>query len=222
MREFLSVRNFFKASALAAIVTLMSIGRLNQGGMSLATFVPLTFSVLTFICGAVTAWGHCAGMPGLVTDRRTLLQGSAVALIIAMVILPLRLLWLDDIIRKALLSAGERSYYELSYPSTLRGSLKLIMWSAGFHLLFTQAAPMSFFARLTNSRTISVALCMALHTYIMYTQVVVAGMTEIVPLFIFATLAQGLIACLIFGVYGLIPTVVLAIGTDLHLLFSIH
>ncbi len=35
---------------------------------------------------------------------------------------------------------------------------------------------MSLFARLTNSRTISVALCMALHTYIMYTQVVDAGM----------------------------------------------
>ncbi|MDP6631747.1 MAG: hypothetical protein QGH42_12180 [Kiritimatiellia bacterium] len=222
MREFLSYRNLLRASALAAIVTLMSIGRLIQGGMPLAIFVPLTFGVLTFICGAVTAWEHCAGMPGLVTDRRTLLHGSAVALVIAMVVLPLRLLWLDDIIRKALLSAGERSYYELSYPSTLGGVLALVMWSAGFQLLFTQAAPLSLCARLTNSRTISTALCVALHTYIMYTQVVAAGMTELPPLFILAALAQGLVACLVFGIYGLIPTVVLAIGTDLHLLSNIH
>ena len=222
MREFLSYRNLLKASALAAVITVMSTGRLIQGRMPLLIFIPLTFGLLTFICGAVTAWGNCAGMPGIVTDRKTLLRGTAVALLVSLVVLPVRLFWLDEVVQQALLSARDSSYYELSYPSTISGILSLILWSAGFQLLFAQAAPMSLCARLTNSRAIAIALCVALQTYILHEQVIAAGLSGSVTLFVAAALIQGTIACLIFSTYGLIPTVLLAIGTDLHLFSGLH
>jgi len=79
MRDYLSESNLFKAAGLAALLTVMSLGRLVQAGVPLGLYVPATFVVMTLVSGAVTAWGRHAGMPGIVTGRRTLLRGLAVA-----------------------------------------------------------------------------------------------------------------------------------------------
>lgn len=220
MRVFLSYNNLIKAASVAAVVTLMALGRLVQGQMSLLLFVPVTFGLMMFVGGAVTAWGHSAGMPGVVTDRGTLLRGTAVALVLALIVLLLRLLWFDDLVRRALLSATSPSVYALAYPDSLRGIAALILWSCGFQVLFTQAAPMSLAARLSRSRPVAIAICVAIQAYIFHHQLLVSGIHDIGPLLVLATMGHTAIGCCVFSRYGLAPTILLAAGTNLHLFFS--
>ncbi len=51
MRVFLSYQNLVRAATLAAIVTLMSLGRLVQGQMHLLLFIPVTFGLMMFVGG---------------------------------------------------------------------------------------------------------------------------------------------------------------------------
>ncbi|MBT3296966.1 MAG: hypothetical protein HN919_04925 [Verrucomicrobia bacterium] len=220
MRVFLSYNNLIRAAALATVVTLMSLGRLVQGQMPLLLFIPATFGLMMFVGGAVTAWGQSAGMPGVVTDRGTLRRGTAVALTLSLIVLPLRLLWLEALVRRALLSASSPSVHALAYPDSLRGIAALILWSCGFQVLFTQAAPMSLGARLTRSQPVAIAICVTIQAYIFHQQLLTSGIHDFGLLLVLSTLGRTLVGCLVFSRYGLLPTMLLAAGTNVHLFFS--
>lgn len=216
MRDFFSESNLVKASGLAAVVTVMSVGRLIEGGRPPGLFIPATFLLLVFICGAVTAWGTRAGMAGIVTDRSTFLRGAAAAGILSLVALPVHVLWLDPLLRGAL--AAKPQFLELSYPTTPRGCMASLLWSAGFQVMFLQAAPMSLFARLTNRRSVAMAMCIALRAYIATRQVGLIGIADHGALFVLCAVAATAAGCAVFARFGLGPTMLLAAGLDAHIL----
>jgi|GEM_PF-1871628 len=221
MRNFVSESNLFKAMGLATVLTIMSAGRLVQAAKPLGLFLPLTFVIMTFVSGAVTAWGRYAGMPGIMTNRRTLMRGAVFAVVLSLLALPVYVFWLDLPLRNTLLSMTRSPIAELSYPSTLTGCFSLVLWSAGFQTMFLEAAPMSLFARLTRRRSIAVALCAAMRTYIAYRQITEAGITNHLPLFIFPALVSTTAGCILFARFGLVPAMLLSAGLDIHVFFLV-
>ena len=221
MRDYLSISNLGKAAGLAALMTLMSVGRLVQGQKSLAFYIPVTFCAMMFIAGAVAAWGRRAGMAGIVTDRRTLCSGVALALLLALLALPVYVWGLDAILRNALRSATSRTLLNLSYPATVGGCLALMLWSAGFQTMFFVAAPMSLFARLTNRQSVALGLTLAVRFYVMHRQMTEAGVSAAVPLFYGLALATTLAGGLLFARYGLAPAMLFAAALDLRLLLYV-
>ena len=113
MRDYLSESNLVKAAGLAVVLTVMSLGRLIEARQPLGLYIPATFVAMTLIAGAVTAWGQRAGMPGIVTDRRTFLRGAAVAAGLSLLALPLYLFVLDPLLKTALLTSRHRTIVEL-------------------------------------------------------------------------------------------------------------
>lgn len=220
MRNFLSESNLRKAVPLAVILTLMTVGRLVQGGRPLGVYLPMTFLVLLFMAGAVTAWGQRAGMAGIVTDRRTFALGATIAAGLSLMALPLSLFWLDPILKPALQAATQPSTFILTYPPTVGGCLALLLWSAGFQTLFLQAAPMSLFARLTNRRAVAVGLCVALRIYVTHLQAAGAGMTTGVGLLVASAAVATSAGCLVFARFGLVPAMLLAAGLDGHVVVA--
>jgi hypothetical protein len=219
MRDYVSLPNLYKAAGLAALVTVMSIGRLIQADVWLGMYVPMTFMSMLFVGGAVTAWGRSAGMAGIATDRATLGQGIGVAAFLVLVALPIYVLWLDPMLQRALLETGRSDLLEMSYPSTTRGRLAMLLWSAGFQALFFVAAPMSYFARLTRSVWLSIAFCLAVRGFLVFRQMVESGIVDGAPYFVSSALASTFLACLVFARYGLIPTMLFAAGLDLRAFF---
>jgi hypothetical protein len=220
MRVYLSEMNLRKAAVLAALVTLMTVPRLIQGDKPLGLFLPLTFITMMLVGGIVTAWGRYAGMPGFVTDRAIFLRGVRTAAVVTGLALPLQVLWVDPVLRSALAGAADRSMAALSYPVTVRGCLALMLWSAGFQAIFLQAAPMSFFTRLTRRPDVALCLCLTLRVYIAYRQMALSGMTASIGLFIVSAVGTVAAGCFVFARFGLGPTLLLAAGMDLHLFFA--
>jgi len=222
MREYLSIPNLGRAAGLAALATVMSVGRLVEGQRPLGLFIPLTFCAMMFVGGAVTAWGRRAGMAGLAADRRTLGTGVILAVLLALLALPVVRYGLDPVLRSALRDAAGPTASQLSFPGTLHGCLASLLWTAGFQTLFFVAAPMALFARLTNRQSVALALTLAFRAYVMHRQLVEAGVTAAVPLFYLQALAGTLAGAFLFARYGLAPAMVLAAGLDLHLLFNLR
>lgn len=219
MRVYLSESNLRKAAAVAAVVTLMSVPRLVQGGKPLGLYIPATFVSMTLVAGAVTAWGRRAGMKGILTDLSTLRRGCAIALFFALAALPVQVLWLAPLLRNTLASGTNAATAILSYPPTAGGCAALLLWSAGFQVIFLQAAPMAFFTRLTGYPSVACALCVALRTYVAYRQVLLSGLTDGVGLLVLSAAGTVAVGCLLFARFGLVPAMVFAAGLDVHLFF---
>lgn len=216
MRDYLTDSNLVRSAGLSAVLTLMSAGRLLQGDLPFIEYVILTFLVMILISGAVWAWGRSAGMPGIVTDRQTLVTGVAIAVVVSLVMLPIRICWLDRLAHRLLQGAGNQAFVELSYPSSWSGRLALVLWSAGFQVMFLQAAPMSLFTRVTGRPVVAAGLCIALRAYVVYRQMAEAGIMEGAWLFMVPATAGVAVGCFLFARYGLVPAMLFAGGTDLH------
>ncbi len=219
MRVFASESNLIKASVLAAVVTVISVGRLVEGGKSLGLFVPAIFLLMTFIAGAVTAWGQKADMAGIVTSRQVLIRGIVIAALISAVALPAHIFWLDPVLRNALAGAKNPSLLELSFPPTNTGRISLVLWMAGFQVMFLVAAPMSLFARLTNRQSVSFALCIALRAYLTSRQVALHGVGENGALLVLVSVCENAAQCFVFARNGLAPAMLLAAGLQAHVFF---
>jgi hypothetical protein len=219
MRDLLSEDNLVKSAGLSAVLTLMSVGRLVQSGKSLVFYVPITFLVLIFVSGAVTAWGRCAGMPGIITERQTFRRGIGVAVVLSLIFNVIFIFWLNTIMREALLNAENSVAAELLLPATMGGRLALLLWAASFQVMFLQAAPMSLFARLSGARNVAIGLCLAFRAFIAYLQIDVIGINEHIPLVVISMLLISLTECMVFAKYGLAPTIFLAAGINLHIFF---
>lgn len=220
MRVYLSETNLVKAAILAAVVILLSVPRLVQCGEPLILYLPATFAAMLLVGGAVTAWGRSAGMPGIATDRRTLGAGAAAAAALTIVALPAQVFWLDPLLRRAMGAALAPSTAALSYPATIGGCLALLLWSAGFQTIFLQAAPMSFFIRLTGRPLVALSLCLALRVYVTHRQVLLSGMTDAIAALVALSAAATLAGCILFYRFGLAPAMLLAAGLNLHLFFT--
>ena len=82
--------NFWRAAAGGAVVTLMSLPRLAQANARMDLYVPATWISMTLVCGAVTAWGWSAGMPGMWGGLGKTWRGTVIALFVALLALPVQ------------------------------------------------------------------------------------------------------------------------------------
>lgn len=219
MRRYLDERNLLRALSMAAVATVLSLGRLARTDQPLPLYAALFFTMMVFVCGAVTAWGGSAGMAGVATSRPLLLRGLAVAAALSAAALPVRLLWTDPATRTALEAAGHSGALRLAFPESTAEQMALVMWSVGFHGLFFTAAPMSLFARLTGRQSAAIALAVAFRIFVMHRQVAVAGVADALPLFFASAAIGSLVACLLFARFGLAPMLVLTAGLDAHVFF---
>lgn len=219
MTRFLSDSNQLKAAALAAVVTVLSLGRLIESGRPLPVFVPMAFLLMMFSAGAVTAWGRCAQMPGIRTERKTLMRGAAAAAALSLLALPVYLCWLDPLMRGALAASANRELLTLSYPPTPGGRFALLLWAAGFQTLLLVAAPMSVLARLGNRQAVAVLLCVVLRALLAAKQVGAAALPH-GAVFVGAAAACTAAGGLVFARFGLAPAMLLGAGLDLRLFFQ--
>ena len=221
MRNYFSMSNLGRAALLSAAVTMLSAGRLVHGSLLLRVTLPQAFVAcfiaMTLVCAAVTAWGQKAGMPGIFTDRRTFLRGTAIALLLALAAQPIFRYVVDPQCYDILAASGNEAALEMNYPSTFAGQVSLLCWMAGFQMLFSCAAPMSLFARLTGRRDLAMALCMALVTYLVHLKVADQGLQDQILLFAMPSLFGCGCACFLFSRFGLAPAVILAAAMNLRL-----
>ena len=220
MRLFLTTSNLYKSAALAGLGTLMSAGRIVHGGMPPVLCISSMFLMLMFIAGAVNAWGQCAGMPGIVTARRTFLLGLLIVCILVFLILPIQVFWLDPGLKSAMLKAGRPGLTALAYPETFAGRVSLLLWSAGFQTLFMAAAPMALAARITGRWPIAMVVCIILRACIWRLQVAEYGLAEHALPFTAAAVFPAAIACWLFARFGLAPAMVFGAGMSLHVFFA--
>lgn len=221
MRNYFTTPNLCRGALLSAIVTLMSIGRIVQGNMLLRVTMPealvACFFSMTLVCATVTAWGKMGGMPGVITDRRTFLRGSALALLFSLAALPVYRYALDPLFCRILEVSGDAAALEMNYPSTRSGQLAMLCWMAGFQTLFVCAAPMSLLTRLTNRRDLAIVLSMALGVFLVHVKVSRAGLDEFFPLFVVPGMIGCGCACFLFSRFGLAPAMIMAGGMTLRL-----
>jgi len=215
VRTYLSERNLFEAAGLSAAATVLGLGRMARSGQNVIPFVVAGFLVMIFVCGMVTAWGREGGMAGILPPRARGLRGCVMALVVALIVLPVRVFWLDPQLREALVQAIRRPDMALWYPEDAAGILSLMGWSAGIQMLFLQAAPMAFTARLTGRPVVGVALALALRSLLLRLQLDAAGIVEGVPLFYGSAWLGTLLGCVVYARYGLLPAALLAAGMDL-------
>jgi hypothetical protein len=217
MRDFLSMRNLLQAMALSAVVTATSSPWILRAGMWPGLLIPSSFVLMTFVCGFVTAWGTSAGMPGIVTDRRTLVRGIIAAALLSLVVIPIQVFITDPILYNALLGSAKPSAVNHAFPAAFGDRLALLLWGAGFQTMFLEAAPMSFFARLAKRQHLAVGFCLVFRAYVAHLQIAQQGMTDAVPLFLVSNILVGAAGCILFARCGLLPTILLSVGTSLHL-----
>ncbi len=223
MRLFLTTSNLYKSAALAGLGTLMSAGRIVHGGMPPVLCISSMFLMLMFIAGAVNAWGRCAGMPGIATGRPTFLRGLLVVCILVFLILPIRIFWLDPVLKPAMLTAdaaGRPGLAALAYPDAFSGRMALLLWSAGFQTLFMVAAPMALAARITGCWPVAIVVCIILRACICRLQAAEYGLAEHALLFAAAAVPASAIACWLFARFGLAPAMIFGAGIDLHVFFA--
>lgn len=222
MHEFFSPANTRKAAILAAAVTAMATGRIVHGGLSLSFYVPMMFLLMMFVAAAVTAWGNCAGMPGITLDRKLLLQGALWAAALSGLALILQIFWLDPFLQSALHKTGNAKLQDLTYPTTIGGRLAIILWAAGFQTVFLQAAPMSMLVRLTGHVPASAGLCLVVTALLTRQQIAVNEIATGSMLIFITALAGNAVGCVMFAGFGLIPAMLLSAGLNLHLFFAIN
>ena len=216
MRAFITRGNLIWATLLAVPVTLASIGRLMYGGRPLLLFVPILFLCMMYIVGAITAWGHCAGMRGVLTDRRTLLLGAGIAAALALLALPVQVFWLDPL-RRIIIPVGVQ---EMAFPSTLGGRMSLLLWCAGVQTMFFSAAPMAVAARLTRRRDIAFAACLLVRAYVAYRITSSWGVTGGISLLIGLAVVNTAVTCALFARFGLVPACVFNACLELHVFIA--
>lgn len=205
MRSYLKYSNLSQAITLGGCVTLMSIPRLDQGGTPQWLYVAIAFLCLTLVAGAATAWGSCGGLVGLFPVGRRLAIGLGAALIGGLALFPVYTQWLDPWLKEALMHAGDADRLQLQFPDTLWKQVAVVLWIAGFQVLFFNAAAMSFFCRLTGRISVAIALAVALRVCVSYIQFASISMDNTLPFHVVHGLTCA-IACLLFARAGLLPT----------------
>lgn len=216
MRLYFSERNLFRAITLAIPLSVMSVPRILLSHADAKLLIPSAFLSLVLIAGAATAWGRCGGLPGLLPPRAQIVSGLAAALVLALVLAPLAYFGLDPAMRAAM-TAGDSPLLRMEYPEGPIETLSLILWVAGFQLVFFVAASMSFFARLLHSRWAALAGAVIVRALVAHLQVRHGHIPTGTWMFIVDTAATTALSCWLFARAGLLPPVAFAILVNLRL-----
>ena len=166
---YLSLSNLRDALALGLLVTAMALPRLQLTGHASLLFVGTSFLGMTLMAGAATAWGSAAGMRGCWPGLRRSLWGALAGLVTGLV-LAVIFVKVDLPLRHALSGDVHASAMAMAFPPDAPSRWAALLWVAGLETLFFQAAPTSFFARLTGVRGVSVAASALLRGFVAFEQ----------------------------------------------------
>ena len=175
VRDFLTETNLAKAAFVSLLVTLMGLPRLLEGGKHPGFLAVALFVLGLFLAGSATAWGRRGGLKGLCPGRTDLMVALPLALVGALVLMPLMLGVFDPAIKARLAEVGADARLKLSFPAGTGATLALMCWSAGFEVLFFQAAAMSTCVRLLPKTWFALVMAVALRLFVSYRQFVVDG-----------------------------------------------
>lgn len=218
MRKYLKPANLATAAVIGLIVSIMAIPRMLNGELPLSIYFPAAFLAMTLFSGAVTAWGGCAGMNGLMTDRTKLVPGLLIVLLFSLLVIPIQVNVLTPLIHARFASAAGKSFMALRYPPTLDGKIALLLWSAGFESIFFYAAPMSYFSRLSGNRWIALILTAIFRIFVVFKGLNNEGL-GLSATMITTTVAASATGCMIYGFSGLVPVMAFAACITLHIFF---
>ena len=218
MRDYATIPNLLRAALLSVAVTVLSVPRFVATGFPLVVGTAAMLISMTLVAAAVTAWGRCAGMAGVLPDGRTVRQGVVAAVLLGLLCWPVCRYALDPALQDALLDASARNVVQRLYPRDIGGRVALVLWTAGFQVLFLQAAPMSLAARLTGSRAMALVCCVVLRVYVTRRYVSEESLQGLLGLMLAPGLLGTLGGCLLFAYYGLVPAAVFAAVVTLRLL----
>jgi len=183
-------------------ITVMAVPRLVQGEAPAWLYVAAAFLCLTFVAGAATAWGTAAGMVGLFPCRRRLVAGLIAGGVAGVVLLPVFVLWLDPLLKEALLRLGDAARVGLQFPDRLWQKVAIVLWAAGFQVLFFEAATMSFFCRLTGRWLIALSLAVAFRIFVVNLQMADVPVNSTMPFHLVYGLTS-VTGCVLFARGGL-------------------
>lgn len=217
MRQYLSLSNLWKAMALGFVITMMAVPRILQGRMDPYVFVPAAFFATTLLAGAGTAWEKYGGMCGMFPNKRRLLAGMAIACMLAALLIPVQLLWIDPAFLTALRCLGDSELIRLRFPPTIAGRLALVLWVAGFETLFFQVGAMSFFARLGGNQWIAVTAVCAFRMFVTSKFMAQYGIVDSTSILMAAAAVSAALSCALYARTGLPASMVFAAVYNLHL-----
>ncbi len=217
MREYLQISNLKRAAILGGVVAFAGVPRVAQTDAGLAVLVPSAFLLMTLVAGAVTAWGQKGGMVGAFPPQPLFQRGLVTASIVGLVFGVGRIFWGDDELRQVLLASEHSGRFELSFPSTVSGKLALVLWVAGFQVLFFQAGAMSFLSRIFGRWEYALIALGFLRVFVTHLQFEHSGVPPIASAYLFSTLAT-LIGATVFARCGFMAAVVFAALLELRLL----
>lgn len=169
MRDYLKEQNLRQATLIAVVVTVMALPRLVLAGVDLRVYLPAGLLSMILVAAAATAWGHYGGLHGMFPERRRMIAGMAMAVVLAWIGLPLALRL--DALRLELLAAGEIDHWRVQpVPTDPTAIMALLLWSAGFETMFFQAGALSYLARLLKRRRPALAGAVILRGFVSYLQ----------------------------------------------------
>jgi hypothetical protein len=148
MRAYLQISNLKRSIILGGIVALAAAPRIILADQAVAVLVPSAFLLLTLVAGAVFACGSKGGMVGAFPERSVMRRGLCVAVVLGVVGGVASMVWGDDLLRQVLEQEGSARAFELGFPTDVPGKTALVLWSAGFQVLFLQAGTMVFLTRI--------------------------------------------------------------------------
>lgn len=223
LREFLAVENFRRALALSAIVTALAIPRLSTAGYGLPLMLLYTLSAfisMTLVCGAVTAWTGQRGLSRMIPDRRPLLLGVIVALLVGLVFGMLKALILDPVLEKAMVLNLPADEVDLHFPVDGFGIFALVCWVAGFEALFFEGGTMALWSRISGSAWLATMVTVLFRAVVVLIQMNRLDLGAWLVPTLFAYLVSQTVGCQLFARAGLIPVVVYNVVLQIGLLID--
>ncbi|MFT5240871.1 MAG: hypothetical protein ACI9X0_001848 [Kiritimatiellia bacterium] len=217
MRAYLQISNLKRSIILGGIVALAAAPRIFLADQAVAVLVPSAFLLMTLVAGAVFAWGSKGGMVGAFPERSVMQRGLCVAVVLGVVGGVARMVWGDDQLREVLEQEGSARAFELGFPADVPGKIALVLWCAGFQVLFLQAGTMAFLTRILRRWEFALITVGFGRVFVTHLQFAEMGVTPIVSMYLFGTLAT-LVGATLFARGGFLAAVVFAILLEMRVL----
>lgn len=222
MRDYLTMHNFARASALGAVVTVLALPRIVQAGDHVWLRAAACLAGMTLLAGAVTAWGTQGGLPGPVLGVRETAGGLGLAVLLALLLSPVQRWVVQPALADALGAAANAHWTRLQVPLTLRDWFALALWSAGFQTLLCVAAPTCLAAKVTGRVWPAFVVTAALGWYVMSSQLATYHVASGRGVLLAAAAMRGALGSVLYARFGFLPTAVLTVGYGLHLLWDVR
>lgn len=221
MRDYLSTANLRHALAMGSVATAMALPRIVRAGDGVGILIAAALVSMTLTAGAVTAWGTQAGMRGPYRRAGETAAGLAVALALALLLVPVQRGIVQPLFEAAVRDSGDVRWVALQLPETVADRAALALWAAGFQTLFGVAAPTCLAARITRRVWPALILTTALAAFVASLQLDAYGAGMGRGFLSALSAGRALLGCLLYVRFGLLPCAAFAAGSSLHLLWDI-